>query len=156
MKNRSIFPKFLIILLFNFSCKENIRTGVDKTKIITELKVKSDSLYKIKDYTHAKLYLDSLIKLDTISASYYFKRAYCKTMSRNFNPEDILADYRKALQYGYKNKNSVYLNMGFIFLLTDQFDSALIYTDKCLLLDPNNKKALLNKKEIEAILNREI
>jgi tetratricopeptide (TPR) repeat protein len=116
--------------------------------------------YSKHEYSLAKPYFDSLISINPVNGEYYFKRAYCKT-DLSSDDSSAIGDYFKAIEFNYRNKQSAYLNIGAahrfkaIFRCRkeaeqiQQLDSTLYYYDKCLEIDPNDEKAIQEKREAE-------
>ena len=86
--------------------------------------------------------------MDSSNAEYYFKRAYAKSLFLNMDLESTLKDFNKALELNYRNKQSIFLNVGVIYTSIGKFDSALLYLNKCLVIDPLNPTANKMRNEI--------
>jgi len=132
---------FYCILLFLCSCSNNDKHRDDtfkKTAIIID---KANKHYNAEEYSLAKVYFDSLIKLDSLNGDYYFKRGYSKSMLLDLS--GAISDYSKTIKYNGNRKKSALLNTGTVYYNMGNYDSAIIYLNECLKLEPNNEKALL-------------
>ena len=150
---------FRLIALCIISCilleKCHSSTSNQEKKIYDEFTERNKKIKEIaylnlneRNYENAKLYLDTLIMMDSSNAEYYFKRAYAKSLFLNMDLESTLKDFNKALELNYRNKQSIFLNVGVIYTSIGKFDSALLYLNKCLVIDPLNPTANKMRNEI--------
>ncbi|MFN8323259.1 MAG: hypothetical protein U0T74_11430 [Chitinophagales bacterium] len=69
--------------------------------------------------------------------------------------DDARADFQKAVSMAYK-KQRANCNIAITYIMEDQTDKGQLYLDSCLLVDPNDRKAVEAVKRIrENISNHE-
>lgn len=93
--------------------------------------------YEKDEYEKAIPYFTRLIESDSTNGQYYFRRGYC--FSGLLNKKKAIEDYKRALQYHFKEESSC-LNIGLNYLFEND-SLALIYLQKCLAINPNNADA---------------
>ena len=142
----------------------NVRTrGIDTLTEKQKLTDRAKSLYDSEKYSQAKLCYDTLILLDSTEGEYYFRRGYCKSIS-DIDILGAIKDYSKSIEHNYNKKQKAYLNIGVLHRSNAVFRSstnsariveynkALHFFNECLRIEPENEKALREKKEVEEIL----
>jgi tetratricopeptide (TPR) repeat protein len=164
MLNNILYSSLLILLFScnNSSNQKNLKSVSLEDTLSTpegKLALIANEFYESKHYALAILYYDSLISMDSLKGSYYFKRAYCKTKLSSDDPTAV-TDYIKSIEMNYSKKESAYLNIGVAHQFkavfrcsTDQeriaqLDSALYFYNQCLKIDPSNNKAIQWKDEV--------
>lgn len=155
-----------------FSCNHtsNVKTikstytGEDTIINEKELEKKAYELYINKKCSEAIIYYDKLISIDSTKGGYYYKRGYCKTML--LNEADAIADFLKAIERNYNQKQLAYLSIGLIHRKTAifhsttdyaraaEYDTALYFYNECLKIDPDNVQAIQEKNEVIENLKR--
>ena len=129
---------FIYYILLLVSCN-NVK---DKMKVndfnYQAVFKRANYYYDNRNFIKAISSLDSLIAVDSLNGELFFKRAYSKSIL----PDVISAqnDYKKAIKFNYRKK-SAYLNMGVLFAGMGKCNSAIIYLNECLKIEPTNKKA---------------
>jgi tetratricopeptide (TPR) repeat protein len=121
---------------------ENIKALKDYEKAI-QLRPHLAILYEARASLCFKLskwncVINDMTKLTEISKDnkgyYYYKRALSHDISKNI--EDAIADYKKALEFGFES-SAVYGNLGSCFENIKDFDKALENYEKALTINPN-------------------
>ena len=147
--------KYIVLLFYVFLFTFCNESSKKKFSYVNEVEIskRADSFYQIDQYENAKMCFDTLVFYNSSTSKYYFKRGYCKCMLQNDNRSAIL-DFFQAINYGYKNPASAYVNIGTLFRIEGEYDSAVIYYDKALKMDPNNEKAKQDREEILGLLKK--
>jgi len=156
-----IYILFVVVIIS--SCKNvshytypNLNTNIDTFLFKNYIK-KGDSFYMVGQYAQSKLYFDTLISIDSTRGGFYFKRGLAKFVllrtrdsSYYANVNDIISDYKTAIKRNYSQKEYAFYNAGLAYSIIGQYDSAIVYFNECLKIDPNNIKA---NKEKKIVLN---
>lgn len=138
----------IIICALIFSCKDNgVKSSSSKNIDTVDLLKRANYFYAQEEYLQAKQCYDTLISKDSSQGEYFFKRGYSKSMLL-YDVYGAIADYQKAIEVNYNKKQKAYLNIGVLLRSQGKYDSAIIFINQCLKLDPNNPKALREKEEI--------
>ena len=135
---------FIAILIFVFSCKnkstnqvKDFNKSLEKILPDSSLINKMNIAYKIDDYSHAKYYLDILIKNNPTNGEYYYKKGYCE--SGLLNTKGSIQAYQMAIKYHYRVVDAMF-SIGVNYtLLNDSI--AQLYFEKCLTIDSNYQPA---------------
>ena len=142
----------VVILLTIESCGDNNEIKVISTKpdvnqkeTSSEQAKRANKLYENGSFRNCVTCYDSLIKVDSIKAGYFFKRGYCKMMA--FDSVGAISDYRNSIALNYSQKDLAYFNLAIIYqLMKKRYDSAIYFYDKYLNINPQNSEALEGKK----------
>lgn len=123
----------------------NNKVGLHNTKVDRKgLAKKANLLYEQNNWQKAIIDYDTLILLDSTKGGYYFKRGFCKSMLLDIT--GAISDYKLAIARNYSEKASAYLNIGVLFRVSlIKPDSAIIYYNECLKIEPRNEKATREK-----------
>ena len=133
IKNKIVAIGTLMII----SCTTNLQRKLNQNPKMNLLE-HADSCYQQKDFVHAIIYYDSLIKIDSLNGQHYYKRAYSKAML--YDLEGAIVDYSKTIKLNPERKNA-YLSIGMIYFSTKHYREAIPFLDKCLELDPTDNMA---------------
>lgn len=146
----------LILILFSISCND-LKKEEEKSQLSTKyvdvktLAFRANNFYQTGKYLDGKLSYDTLISIDSLKSGYYFKRGYCRMMLLD-DDDAAIFDYLKSIKGNYSEKEKAYLNIGVIYRLRNNYDSALYFYEECLKVDPNNAQAIKEKKDVSNLL----
>ena len=174
VKKNKMFKILISLLLFivfvscNNSIKENDKKHASESDNINtdkkNLEEKANDYYMNKKYSEGISSYDKLISIDSNKGGYYFKRGYCK--ARLLKYTEARLDYLKSIELNYSQKELAYFDLGLIHRATavfhstneyeriTEYNTALYYYNECLKIEPNDTKALKEKKEVIEILNK--
>lgn len=97
--------------------------------------VKGNILTKLKKLEEAEVALNTAIKMNPLSASAYYNRAFF--YEERGELEKSLNDYTKADDLNFENKAMLYNNLAVLFRRKKQFDKALDYIEKAKEFNPD-------------------
>jgi tetratricopeptide (TPR) repeat protein len=133
MKKKNII--YIISLIVSVGCNTPTPDTIDvQSYLISEV----DSLYDVGDYYNALDLFDELISIDP-QPDYYYRRAYCKSITNDYIGS--IQDYEKSIELGYKMSHS-YCNIGVNYSIMKNDSLAFFYATKSLELDPKMKNAV--------------
>jgi len=125
------------------SAMRNFLLAHDLKNDFYEPSLQIGAIYHKQHNPIAKDYIKEAVKRFPTSAQVRYELALY--LQDNGNPNDAMAQYDTLLMLFPANK-FVFFNIGYLYLIFDQqLDSALIYFDRSLAIDPRYVEALYNK-----------
>src|SRR5438552_12317152 len=141
------------IAIFGFlSCREH--KPARKAVVESEIEQRANNYYQGEEYLKAIHCYDTLIRINQSKPDYYFRRGYSRSLML-VDDDGAISDFFEAIDHGYKNKGSAYLNIGTIYRTRGKYKLAIPFYDKALREDPNFEKARLEKNEVTLLLRNQ-
>jgi tetratricopeptide (TPR) repeat protein len=118
---------FLLLVTFCYGCANSQST---------QLKRKADTYYYQSNYDSALFLFSQLIKMDSSNGEYFFKRGVC--YMKFLRNEKSINDFIKSADLNYR-QSSCFYNIGLDYAAEND-SLALLYFNKCILIDPTHSK----------------
>jgi tetratricopeptide (TPR) repeat protein len=128
-----IYPKLILIsgCLTILSCTDD-----SKKNRIADLETKAFSLYEKDSYGRCRLFLDTLIFLDSTNGEYFYKRGVCFDRAHKYNKAQN--DFLKAIALHYR-PGEAYFTMG-LEEMSGNDTAAISYFQLALQVNPDKKQ----------------
>jgi Flp pilus assembly protein TadD len=108
--------------------------------------------YDLSEFQLAIRDYDQALELNDDNPSLYMNRA--NALSRSARYAEAMYDHRRALHHGYKADDTLLYNMGNNFWRMGELDSALVYFDRALQLNPSCIQAEGNRAFVHLLQGR--
>lgn len=114
--------------------------SINSLKFISEsnLILKAEMAYESSDYLAASKFYSLLIQKDSTNGDFFFKKGFC--YAKLGLKDEAINNFQKAVCLNFRVSDSYFnISLAYASLLNDSL--ALVYINKCILLNPNDKDA---------------